>query len=68
MYITIETLWKQGYNKSEIARLTNHDWKTISKVIKQLKNGQTSPQKLPHPKLLDSYKETIQNRGVINLI
>ena len=31
MYITIETLWKQGYNKSEIARLTNHDWKTISK-------------------------------------
>ena len=59
MYITIETLWKQGYNKSEIARLTNHDWKTISKVIKQLKNGQTSPQKLPHPKLLDSYNEKI---------
>ncbi len=25
MYITIQTLWNKGHNKSEIARLTGHD-------------------------------------------
>lgn len=58
MYNTIETLFKQGYNKSAIARLTGHDWKTISKVIESLKQGKL-PEKQPHPNKLSSYNEQI---------
>jgi hypothetical protein len=36
MHITIETLWKQGCSKSEIARVMGHDWKAVAKVIKTL--------------------------------
>ncbi len=36
MYITIETLWKKRKNKSLIARLTSHDWKTVAKKIKEI--------------------------------
>ncbi len=34
MYMQIKTLWDLGKNKTEIARLTGHDWKTVAKVIK----------------------------------
>lgn len=30
MYITIKTLWERCKNKSKIARLTGHDWKTVA--------------------------------------
>lgn len=56
MYITIKTLWKQGYNKSEIQRITKHDWKTVNKIIKQIQNGQEFPIKKSHPKKLDDFK------------
>jgi transposase len=59
MYTTIKTLWEQGYNKSEISRLTGHDWKTISKVINAIKSGQETPVKKPHPRVLDKHKEKI---------
>jgi transposase len=59
MYTTIETLWILGHNKSEISRLTGHDWKTISKVIKDLEAGKKIPIKRAHPKKLDAYKEQI---------
>ncbi len=58
MHITIETLWKQGKNKSEISRITGHDWKTVSKVIKCLKAGHY-PDKKQYTRLLDSYKTQI---------
>lgn len=58
MHITIESLWKLGHSKSEISRLTKHDWKTIDKVIKSLAAG-SYPKKKDHPKLLDEYKEQI---------
>lgn len=58
MYITIETLYKKGLNKSEIARATGHDWKTIDKVIKVIKAGGLLEKK-PHPNRLDHYKEQI---------
>ncbi|WP_160116841.1 IS21 family transposase [Legionella sainthelensi] len=61
MYITIQTLWNKGHNKSEIARLTGHDWKTINKVIVALSAGKQAPEKKPHIKLLDSYQEQIIN-------
>ena len=58
MNITIETLWKQGCNKSEISRATGHDWKTVSKTIKFLKKGEY-PQKKPHPRYLDKHKSEV---------
>jgi transposase len=58
MYITIETLYKQGLNKTEIARVTKHDWKTIDKVIKAISSG-SYPEKKPHLSKLDNYKEKI---------
>ncbi len=60
MYTTIKTLYKRGLNKSEIARATKHDWKTINKVIKAIKEGKF-PEKITHPSKLDIYKEQILN-------
>ena len=59
MYITIKTLLEQGRNKSEIARLTGHDWKTVSKIVQSIKTGKGRPEKKAHPRLLDPYKESI---------
>ena len=59
MCITIQTLWKQGKNKSEISRLTNHDWKTVHNVIKALEQGKSKPDKKPRKSLLDPYREKI---------
>lgn len=58
MNITIETLWKQGKSKSEIARITGHDRKTVAKTIKCLKNGRY-PEKKPHPRYFDDYRVEI---------
>lgn len=58
MHITIETLWKQGKNKSEISRIIKHDWKTVNKTIKALEAGKY-PEKKPHPRRLDEYKDKI---------
>ena len=59
MYTTIQTLWKKGLNKSEISRMTKHDWKTVSKVIHKLESGQLWPEKKPHSCLLDSHRKKI---------
>ena len=59
MYITIKTLWEKGHNKSEIERATGHTWKTVDKVIKALESGKEFPEKKPHPKILDNYKEQV---------
>jgi len=36
MYTTIKMLRKKHKNKSLIARLTGHDWKTVAKRIKEI--------------------------------
>lgn len=59
MYTTIKTLWNLGKNKSQIAELTGHDWKTVSKIVKAVKSGCEYPEKKPHPKMLDNYKDKI---------
>ncbi len=43
MYTTIKTLWELGKNKTEIARATGHDWKTVAKVIKGIGKGIDKP-------------------------
>lgn len=59
MYTTIRTLVEKGMNKTEIARATGHDWKTVSKFVENIKSGKEYPQKKPHPRILDAYKEKI---------
>ncbi|MEA1964443.1 MAG: IS21 family transposase [Candidatus Aerophobetes bacterium] len=59
MYTTIKTLWERHKNKSKIARLTGHDWKTVAKAIKTIEEDKEYPSKKPHPRLLDPYKEQI---------
>ena len=59
MYITIKSLWERHKNKSLIARLTGHDWKTVDKRIKEIEEGKEYLAKKPHPRILDSHKEQI---------
>jgi len=59
MYTTIKTLWERHKNKSMIARLTGHDWKTVAKMIKAIEEGREYPSKKPHPRVLDPYQERI---------
>ena len=35
MYITIKSLWERHKNKSLIAKMTGHNWKTVAKKIKR---------------------------------
>jgi transposase len=59
MYITIKSLWERHKNKSLIARLTGHDWKTVAKKIKEIEEGKEYLAKKPHPRILDPYQEQI---------
>lgn len=59
MYTTIKTLWEKTKNKTEIARLTGHDWKTVAKVIKSIKAGIEIPQYRPRQSLLDDYRQDV---------
>lgn len=59
MFTTIKTLWEKHKNKSVIAELTGHDWKTVSKVVKLIETGIKYPARKPHPRILDPYKERI---------
>ncbi len=59
MYTTIKTLWNRTKNKSEIARVTGHDWKTVAKVIKDIEKGVEIPKKKPKATVIDNFKQTI---------
>ena len=59
MYTTIQTLWQKGHNKSEIARLTGHDWKTVKNVIHCLQSGKSEREKKRHPSMLDTHQERV---------
>ena len=59
MCITIQTLWKQGKSKSEIARITRHNWRTINKAVKALEEGKLQPERKKRQSLLDPYQEKI---------
>jgi len=59
MYTTINTLWERTKNKTEIARLTGHDWKTVAKVIKNIEAGIEIPQYKPRGSLIDAYREKV---------
>jgi hypothetical protein len=52
MYITIKSLWERHKNKSLIARLTGHDWKTVSRIIKRRKRSKKFPNKKSYLRIL----------------
>lgn len=59
MVTTIKTLWERHKNKTLIAKMTKHDWKTVAKVVKAIELGQENPEYKPYPKILDEHKEKI---------
>lgn len=59
MFITMKTLWEKYRNKSTIAELTGHDWKTVSKMVKLIEAGCKYPDRKPHPRILDLHRERI---------
>jgi len=59
MYTTIKTLWDLGKNKSEIARATGHDWKTVAKVIKGIKNGIDKPSYKDRDTIIEPYRKEV---------
>jgi transposase len=59
MYTTIKTLWKKHKNKTLIAKLTGHDWKTVAKRIKEIEEEKEYQHKKPHPRILDPHHEQI---------
>ncbi len=59
MYTTIKTLWEIGKNKTEIARLTGHDWKTVAKVIKNMEKGIEKPKYKDRDSIIESYREEV---------
>ena len=59
MYTTIKTLYELGKSKSEISRLTGHDYKTVSKVVKAIDTGQLEPKRKERTGLLSPYKSRI---------
>lgn len=59
MYTTIKTLMEKGLNKSQISRATGHDWKTVSKAVGIIRSGKEWPDKKPHPRILDLYKDKV---------
>ena len=59
MYTTIKTLREVGKNKSEIARITGHDWKTVSKVIRDIEDGKDIPEIKERKSTVEPYREKV---------
>ena len=59
MYTTIKTLWELGKNKTEIARATGHDWKTVAKVIKGIGKGIDKPRYKDRDTIIEPYREEV---------
>ena len=59
MQTTIKTLYKQGYNKSQISRMLKVDRKTIRKVILSKEIGDMEVRKKEYPSQFDPYKDYI---------
>ena len=59
MQTTIKTLYEQGYNKSQIARMLKIDRKTIRKSIKSGENGYAEIPRKEYRSQFDPYKDYI---------
>lgn len=59
MQTTIMTLYKQGYSKTEIAKMLSVDRKTVRKYIEASEQGKEYIQKKSHPSMWDEHQEWI---------
>ena len=59
MQTTVKTLFKKGYNKTQIARMLNIDRKTVRKVLKS-PDMECKPASRPYPSVLDKHCEFIE--------
>lgn len=59
MYTTIKTLKELGKSKSEISRITGHDWKTVQRVIGQIEQGIMVSEARKRQSIVEPYKETV---------
>jgi transposase len=59
MQTTIKTLYAQGYNKTQIARMLGIDRKTIRKVIKSEESGYMEVPRKEYPSQFDPYEDYI---------
>ncbi|WIF96136.1 IS21 family transposase [Caminicella sporogenes] len=58
MHTTIDTLFKKGYNKTQIAKMLKIDRKTVRTVLEKLEKHGCVERK-EYPSILDPYKEYI---------
>ena len=58
MHTTIETLFKKGYNKTQIAEILGIDRKTVRNVLKQIEHGGCVERK-QILSIIDQHKEYI---------
>lgn len=58
MHTTIETLFKKGYNKTQIGKILGINRKTVANVLKQL-NEKGSVERKQTVSILDDFKEYI---------
>ena len=49
---------KKNLNISQIANATRSDWKTIKKIIRNIKAGKEYPEKQNKVKILDKYSKS----------
>ncbi|HNY10795.1 MAG TPA: IS21 family transposase, partial [Candidatus Wallbacteria bacterium] len=61
MHYTVQTLWKLGKSKSQIARELRIDRKTVQKIIKLIEgnNGEVKPVKTEKPSIMDEYRDYV---------
>jgi len=59
MQTTIKTLFKQGYNKSQIARLLYVDRKTVRNVIWSKESGHEQVPRKEYPSQFSPYEDYI---------
>ena len=60
MYYTIKTLSERGYSKRKISKDLGIHRDTVSRILEQISEGKTEPEPMARSKLLDQYKEHIE--------
>ena len=60
MYYTIKTLSERGYSKRKISKELGIHRNTVTKILDQTSEGKMEPEPLARSKLLDQYKEQIE--------
>ena len=60
MYYTIKTLSERGYSKRKISKELGIHRNTVNRILEQASVGKMEPEPIARSKLLDQYKEHIE--------